>query len=94
MTTVDELGKQMILIGRLEVDGLAPGRIAQARPFWLAVLQVAFEPVAHEPGHESIPFGAVEGIGLGAESIDPVAGLANGFAEVVPRAAGQQTFRS
>ncbi|MCY1463263.1 hypothetical protein D9M71_811340 [compost metagenome] len=89
MATVDELGKQVILIGRLEVDGLTPGSIAQPRPFGLGVPQKAFETVAHEPCHEAIPFSAVEGIGLGTEGVDPVTGLANGFTEVVPCATGQ-----
>ena len=84
VAAVDEFREQVVLVRRLEIDALAPRRIAQARALGLAVLHEALETVAHQPRDEAVPLGAVELVGGVAEAIDHVAGKPYLFAEVVP----------
>ena len=90
--SVDEFREQVVLVGRLEVDPLAPGRITQPRTLGLAVLHVTLEAIAHQPRQEPVPLGAVERVDLLAEALDQVAGATHGFAEIVPCAPGGQSI--
>ena len=92
MAAIDEFGEQVILIGRLEVDRLAPRRVAQPRPLGLAVVGEPLEPVAGEACEEAIPFGAVEIVNLAiAESLDDPPRILELVAKVVPRLTMQQS---
>ncbi len=93
VATVDELGEQVILVGRLEIDSLAPRGVAQPRPLRLAVLHVPLEAVAHQPGQESVPLSAIELVDLRTEPFDQVTGAAHRLAEIVPCAAGGEPLR-
>jgi hypothetical protein len=67
---VDELGQQVILVGALHVDALAPRGVAQPRPLGLAVLDEALEPVAGDARQEAVPLAAVELVGLLAPAVE------------------------
>jgi hypothetical protein len=92
MAAVDELGQQVVLIGRLEIDGLPPRRIAQARPLGLAVLYEALKSVAGQAREEAIPLGAIECSGLLAEAFDGASGELQHLAVVFPGAAREQAL--
>jgi hypothetical protein len=49
----------VILVGALDVDALAPGRVAQSWPIGLAVFDHAFEAVAHNATEKTKPLGTL-----------------------------------
>ena len=94
VAAVDELRQQVILVGRLKVDGLPPRRIAQARALRLAVLHEALKTIAGEAREEAVPLGAIQRRGLLAEALNGTAGEFQHLAVIFPGAAGQETLRA
>jgi hypothetical protein len=84
MAAVVEFTEKMILVGVLDVDALAPGRVAQSRLLRLAVLDESLEAVARDSRQEAIPLRTVLIARLIAKTVDDPTGRLQLLAIVVP----------